>query len=91
MAVIPITLVFALELAGYNIQVNAVLPGTRNTGMAKAAMVDPEWTRQITAGIPMKRLGETRDLLGAVLYFASSDSDYCTGQTLIVDGGFSMI
>jgi gluconate 5-dehydrogenase len=39
----------------------------------------------------MKRLGETRDLLGAVLYFASSDSDYSTGQTLIVDGGYSMI
>jgi NAD(P)-dependent dehydrogenase (short-subunit alcohol dehydrogenase family) len=90
-AVLPITRVFALELAGDNIQVNAILPGTTNTGMAEAAMVDPEWTRQITEGIPMKRLGETRDLIGAVLYFASSDSDYCTGQTLIVDGGFSMI
>ena len=90
-AVLPITLVFALELAGYNIQVNAVLPGTSNTGMAKAAMADPEWTRQITSGIPMKRLGETRDLLGAVLFFASSGSDYCTGQTLIVDGGYSMV
>jgi NAD(P)-dependent dehydrogenase (short-subunit alcohol dehydrogenase family) len=90
-AVLPITRVFALELAGDNIQVNAILPGTTNTGMAEAAMVDPEWTRQITEGIPMKRLGETRDLLGAVLYFASSDSDYCTGQTIIVDGGFSMI
>ena len=90
-AILPITLVFALELAGYNIQVNAVLPGTSNTGMAKAAMADPEWTRQITSGIPMKRLGETRDLLGAVLFFASSGSDYCTGQTLIVDGGYSMV
>ncbi len=90
-AVLPITLVFALELAGYNIQINAVLPGTSNTGMAKAAMADPEWTRQITSGIPMKRLGETRDLLGAVLFFASSGSDYCTGQTLIVDGGYSMV
>ncbi len=90
-AVLTITRVFALELARYNIQVNAVLPGTTNTGMAKAAMADPEWTRQITEGIPMKRLGETGDLLGAVLYFASSESDYCTGQTLIVDGGYSMI
>ncbi len=90
-AVLPITRVFALELANDNVQVNAVLPGTTDTGMAKAAMADPEWTRQITAGIPMKRLGRTRDLLGAVLYFASSDSDYCTGQTLVVDGGFSMI
>lgn len=90
-AVLPITRVFALELAESNIQVNAILPGTTDTGMAKAAMADPEWTRQITAGIPMKRLGRTKDLLGAVLYFASSDSDYCTGQTLIVDGGYSMI
>ena len=90
-AVLPITRVFALELASYNIQVNAILPGTTDTGMAKAAMADPEWTRQITAGIPMGRLGRTQDLLGAVLYFASDDSDYCTGQTLIVDGGFSMI
>ena len=90
-ATLPITRVFALELAESNIQVNAILPGTTDTGMAKAAMADPEWTRQITAGIPMKRLGRTCDLLGAVLYFASSDSDYCTGQTLIVDGGYSMI
>jgi 3-oxoacyl-[acyl-carrier protein] reductase len=90
-AVLTMTRVFALELAGDNVQVNAILPGTTNTGMAEAAMADPEWTRQITEGIPMKRLGETRDLMGAVLYFASSDSDYCTGQTLIVDGGYSMI
>ena len=90
-AVLPITRVFALELAESNVQVNAILPGTTDTGMAKAAMADPEWTRQVTAGIPMKRLGRTRDLLGAVMYFASGDSDYCTGQTLIVDGGYSMI
>ena len=90
-AVLTITKVFALELVQYNIQVNAVLPGTTNTGMAEAAMANPEWTRMITEGIPMKRLGHTKDLLGAVLYFASSDSDYCTGQTLIVDGGYSMV
>jgi NAD(P)-dependent dehydrogenase (short-subunit alcohol dehydrogenase family) len=90
-AVLPITRVFALELARHNIQVNAILPGTTDTGMAKAAMADPAWTKQITEGIPMKRLGRTKDLLGAVLYFATEDSDYCTGQTLIVDGGFSMV
>ena len=90
-AVLPITRVFALELAAHNVQVNAVLPGTTDTGMAKAAMADPAWTKQIMEGIPMKRLGRTRDLLGAVLFFASQDSDYCTGQTLIVDGGYSMV
>jgi NAD(P)-dependent dehydrogenase (short-subunit alcohol dehydrogenase family) len=90
-AVLPLTRVFALELAPHNIQVNAILPGTTDTGMAKAAMADPNWTKQVLEGIPMKRLGRTRDLLGAVLYFASEDSDYCTGQTLIVDGGYSMV
>ena len=90
-AVLTITKVCALELVQHNIQVNAILPGTTNTGMAEAAMANPEWTRMITEGIPMKRLGNTRDLLGAVLYFASSDSDYCTGQSLIVDGGYSMV
>ncbi len=90
-AVLTMTRVFALELAPHNIQVNAILPGTTDTGMAKAAMADPNWTKQVLEGIPMKRLGRTKDLLGAVLYFASSDSDYCTGQTLIVDGGYSMV
>ncbi len=90
-AVLTITRVFALELIDYNIQVNAILPGTTDTGMAAEAMKDPEWTRQVTESIPMGRLGKTTELLGAVLYFASSDSDYCTGQTLIVDGGSSMI
>ena len=70
-----ITKVFALELVKHNIQVNAILPGTTNTGMAEAAMANPEWTRMITEGIPMKRLGHTKDLLGAVLYFSSSDSE----------------
>ena len=90
-AVVALTRSLAQEVAEFDITVNAVLPGTTNTGMAEAAMADPEWTRQITEGIPVKRLGETRDLLGAVLFFASSESDYCTGQTLIVDGGYSMI
>jgi NAD(P)-dependent dehydrogenase (short-subunit alcohol dehydrogenase family) len=90
-AVLTMTKVFALELSPHNIQVNAILPGTTDTGMAKAAMADPNWTKQVLAGIPMKRLGRTRDLLGAVLYFATEDSDYCTGQTLIVDGGYSMV
>ncbi|MBM3710492.1 MAG: SDR family oxidoreductase, partial [Actinobacteria bacterium] len=90
-AVLTMTRVFALELCPANIQVNAILPGTTDTGMAKRAMVDPEWTKQVTQGIPMGRLGKTEELLGAVLFFASDDSNYCTGQTLIVDGGVSMI
>lgn len=90
-AVLTMTKVFALELCPSNIQVNAILPGTTDTGMAKQAMEDPEWTKQVLKSIPMGRLGKTDDLLGAVFFFASDDSSYCTGQTLIVDGGYSMI
>ncbi|MCL4386683.1 MAG: SDR family oxidoreductase [Actinobacteria bacterium] len=90
-AVLTMTKVFALELCSSNIQVNAILPGTTDTGMAKQAMIDPKWTKQVIKSIPMGRLGKPNDLLGAVIYFASDDSNYCTGQTLIVDGGVSMI
>jgi len=90
-AVLTMTRVFALELCPSNIQVNAILPGTMNTGMAKCAMTDPEWTKHVIQSVPMGRLGKTDDLLGAVFFFASDDSSYCTGQTLIVDGGVSMI
>ena len=90
-AITMMTRVFALELAPFNIQVNALLPGTTDAGMVKEAMKDPTWTKQTISGIPLGRLGTSRDMLGAVLYFASEDSNYCTGQTLIVDGGYSMI
>lgn len=90
-AVLTMSKVFALELCTYNIQVNSILPGTTDTGMAKKAMENPEWIKTVIQDIPMGRLGKTEDLLGALLYFASDDSNYCTGQTLIVDGGVSMV
>ena len=85
--VLTITRSFALELIKWNIQVNAVVPGTTNTGMAERAMKDPEFKKKVVDPIPAGRLGDPKELLGAVLYFATDDSNYCTGQTLIVDGG----
>jgi 3-oxoacyl-[acyl-carrier protein] reductase len=84
---LTITRSFALELMQWNIQVNAVVPGTTSTGMAERAMKDPEFKKKVVDPIPMGRLGDPKELLGAVLYFATDDSNYCTGQTLIVDGG----
>ena len=85
--VLTITRSFALELIKWNIQVNAVVPGTTSTGMAERAMKDPEFKKKVVDPIPVGRLGDPKELLGAVLYFATDDSNYCTGQTLIVDGG----
>jgi NAD(P)-dependent dehydrogenase (short-subunit alcohol dehydrogenase family) len=91
-AVLTMTKVFAIELCPYNIKVNAILPGVTDTYQAKKrAMEDPSWAKQVVKEIPMGRMAQKEELVGAVLYFASDDSTYCTGQTLIVDGGVSML
>ncbi|NLJ49877.1 MAG: SDR family oxidoreductase, partial [Candidatus Atribacteria bacterium] len=45
----------------------------------------------LESGIPLGRLGEPEDHVGSVLYLASDESDWMTGQTIVVDGGLSMI
>ena len=90
-AILSLTRAMALELAPHNIQVNAILPGTTETPMAADALANPETRAQLTSGIPLGRLGKPEDHVGAVLYFASEESNWCTGQTLIVDGGYSMV
>ncbi len=89
--VLSFTRVAALELAPYNINVNAILPGTTDTEMAEEALRDPTIRKALTDNIPLGRLGKPDDHVGAVLYLASEEADWCTGQTLIVDGGYSMI
>ena len=75
----------AIELAAYGITVNAVLPGNIVTeGLAEAG---PDYERNMTASIPLRRLGVAADIGHAVLYFASREAGFVTGQTLIVDGG----
>ena len=91
-AVISMTKDLALELCPHNIQVNTIIPGVTYTYQAKKrAIDDPEWGKQVVEDIPMGRMAKKEELVGAALYFASDDSSYCTGQTLIVDGGVSMI
>jgi len=75
----------AIELAAYGITVNAVLPGNIVTeGLAEAG---PDYERNMTASIPLKKLGRVEDIGHAALYFASKEAGYVTGQTLIIDGG----
>lgn len=75
----------ALELAPWNITINAVMPGNiRTEGMDALgnAYIDA-----MEASIPMKRLGAVSDIANAVLFFSSEEAGYVTGQTLVVDGG----
>ena len=50
---------------------------------------DPEFYRNLVARIPMGRIAETDDIVGAVLFFVSPASDFITGQTLYIDGGIT--
>ena len=76
----------AIELAKYNITVNAVEPGNIETeGLAKAN--SQEVLRQRVEPIPMKRLGTPEEVAYAHLFLASDEARYITGQSIIVDGG----
>ncbi|WP_319558500.1 3-oxoacyl-ACP reductase FabG [Thiomicrorhabdus sp.] len=75
----------AIELAKYGITVNAVMPGNILTE-GLAGMGD-EYLAQMAASIPLKRLGSVEDIANAMLYFASEQAGYVTGQTIVVDGG----
>ena len=75
----------AIELAPHNITINAVMPGNIKTEGLDGMGV--EYLGQMTASIPMKRLGSVEDIAYAALFFASDEAAYITGQTLVVDGG----
>jgi NAD(P)-dependent dehydrogenase (short-subunit alcohol dehydrogenase family) len=85
--VVMLTRILAVELAEYNIRVNAVAPSMVKTKFSQPLWADPKTLKEIEAGIPLGRLAEPEDITGAVLFLASEASAYVTGHTLVVDGG----
>ena len=84
-----LTHAMALDLAAHGIRVNAIAPGPTLTGLTRASYADPERRRATIAQIPLGRLGEPQDLVGAVLFLASDESRWMTGSTVTVDGGYN--
>jgi len=82
---IAVTKSLASEVASRNVRVNAIAPGYIESDMTAA--VPEEARKKMTEAIPMKRTGKQEDVAKAVLFFASDDSAYITGQVLPVDGG----
>ena len=79
--------VLALELASYNIRVNAIAPGAVKTNFNKVLWSDPETYKQMTAKIPMGRWAEPSEIASVALFLVSDASSYMTGHTIVVDGG----
>jgi len=86
--VIGFTKALARELGGRNINVNAIAPGFTKTEMTD--QLPEELLNQAIQQIPLKRIGDVKDIAYAALFLASYQSDYITGQTLVVDGGMVM-
>lgn len=86
--IMGLTKAYADALAPDNIQVNALAPGYINTPMTKALQEDPVRSQEILAHIPAGHWADPSELMGAIVFLASSTADYITGVTLPVDGGY---
>jgi 2-deoxy-D-gluconate 3-dehydrogenase len=87
-AVRQMTMAMSDEWAGRGINVNAIAPGYFATPLNAAMRADPEWHRRVMDRLPMGRYGAPADLKGTVVFLASAASDYVSGVTIPVDGGF---
>ena len=88
-AIEQLTKVLAIEWAPHNVQVNAIGPTYFETDLTRPLFEDEERHDFITSRTPMGRWGQPHELAGAVIFLASAASDYVTGHTLMVDGGWT--
>lgn len=87
--IIGMTRVMAVDLAQHNIRVNAVAPGTVATPRIRKSHNEERRAAWLKA-IPAARYGEPHEIAAAALFLASDDASYVTGQTIAVDGGFTI-
>jgi gluconate 5-dehydrogenase len=84
-----LTMSLADDWGRHGITVNCLAPGWFNTYQTRVLYENQEWVDYLTDRIPLKRPGQPQDLEGAIVFLASDASEYITGQTLLVDGGFT--
>jgi len=87
--IIALTREMALEYAPNKINVNCIAPGIIKTAMTKDMIADPATEQGFRVSTPYPRLGEPEDIAYAALYLASDESDFVTGEILVVDGGWT--
>lgn len=94
-AIIAFSKAIAREFARHHINVNVVCPGPTPTPLADEMQADSEFGRKVFASmekiIPLRRLGTPEDIAYAVVFLASREADFITGQVLSVSGGLTMV
>jgi 2-hydroxycyclohexanecarboxyl-CoA dehydrogenase len=88
--IIAFTKSLAMEVAEYNINVNCVSPGPINTPGFNT-LFGQEGVARSAEHVPLQRIGRPEDVANAVLFLASDDSSFITGQTLAIDGGMTTV
>jgi NAD(P)-dependent dehydrogenase (short-subunit alcohol dehydrogenase family) len=88
---VGLTRTLAIHWAKDNIRVNAVAAGLTRSRMTAGTIAHPAWSAPTLARTPLNRLGEPADIAGPVLFLTSAAAGFITGQTLPVDGGYTVM
>jgi glucose 1-dehydrogenase len=83
-----LTKAMAIDLAPHGIRVNGVGPGVIETPMTARSLSTPDVRNWMMSNIPLKRVGQPRDVANVALFLASEEASYMTGAIVFVDGGW---
>ncbi len=89
-AVVSMIKSIAVEHARYGVRANSVLPGWIATDMTQGAQDNPAFTDKVMPRVPMRRWGKPADFGGVAVYLASDASSFHTGDSFVIDGGYSI-
>jgi NAD(P)-dependent dehydrogenase (short-subunit alcohol dehydrogenase family) len=88
-AVMSMARALAVELARYGVRVNSIAPGWIATDMTAGAQSNPVFAEKVIPRVPARRWGQPEDFGGIAVYLASDASSYHTGETFVIDGGYT--
>jgi NAD(P)-dependent dehydrogenase (short-subunit alcohol dehydrogenase family) len=89
-ALVAIVKALAVDLARHKIRANAILPGWIETEMTANSMSNPKFVGNVMPRMPLRRWGTGEDFAGIAVYLASQASAFHTGDTILIDGGYSI-
>jgi NAD(P)-dependent dehydrogenase (short-subunit alcohol dehydrogenase family) len=81
----------SVELGPHNIRVNCIAPGLIKTEFARALRDDPETLKRYTDATPLGRIGDPDEIAGTAVFLASRAGAFATGQTFVIDGGYTVM